>query len=197
MKSTNVEIANICFVILSIGKGNQVTIQVTRVSQNSDGRLIGKIFVVPNEFPYSKVTLDSRGFYGLDYTVIESRIFDEADLETEFNARVDIKSDSTVTLLGVTVSHLMFNALRSRKNHQQHQITKEKGGDSGAGCKEKSINQLEDAFSNAGTLRPVGGTSDGGTGEDMDHVSDDPRTTQRRKVNALRPAKKKDTGVAA
>jgi len=179
MKKTDATVANICFKILSIGQG-KVTIQVTQVSQNSDGRLIGAIFVVSSSFPYSKVQNDNRGFYGLDYTVIRSMVFDEDDLNTEFNARVDVDGDNNLKLLGVTHAHLMFNVLKDRHKHHQN----------------RPINSMATALRHASALSSEGGTSDGGTAKDVDGVTD-LRTSRRCRTSAPRPpSKKKNTVVA-
>lgn len=180
MKKTDVQIANICFRILSIGQDSKVTIQVTQVSWSSDRGLVERIFVVPIEFPYSKVRMDTRGFDHLDYTLIQSMVFDESDQETEFNARIDIKSDGTIKLLGVTHAHRMFNALKNPHKHHQN----------------RPINSMAAALNHASALSSGGGASDGDE-SDMDHVSNDPRTTQRKVARAPRPAKKKGAEVAA
>ncbi|MDQ5949783.1 MAG: hypothetical protein QG563_290 [Patescibacteria group bacterium] len=202
MREKEVKVANICFRVRVIGN-EQVGISVTGVSRSSNRSLLGKAFFVSDEFPYSKIYPDKRGFDGLDYTFLRTMVFDEADKDAEFNARIDVEGDKIV-LRAVTQAHFLDNVLKMREE-AQGKIEGDTGNNQRGDQKEKKgnhygIRPLEDAFKNtapATTAVNGGGTSDGGTGADMPpDTADDPRTSRRINQPALRKPKAPNTATS-
>ncbi|MDQ5912369.1 MAG: hypothetical protein QG568_584 [Patescibacteria group bacterium] len=176
---------NVCFIVLATDD-DSATVKITDHCWMTDYRLVGSTFNIGIKFPRAYVR---NGTEGPGFKYVLKGITSKLEREDKVNACIRYGDNlKHIEVISITPEHELRNLLSQPKKGQSTSPTMTEVLE--------PINPPGAAFDKA-TSATTGGTSDGGDGSDVDPVSDDLRTTQRKVARAPRPGKKKDTTAAA